>query len=146
MPGRTVLVDTSEYEQHCYCVQESHSARTDSKQYTLLTEVEKTTFHQGEKDTGIKCAEQIASINSCPAIPLRSTHCASNTHPEKGMYNEHKGETGTGCKSSDQQRHDPRNEQLERHRRTKNKRRIKLIAAENRDQHLDRHLQTVWFA
>ena len=64
MPGRTVLVDTSEYEQHCCSVQESRSARTDSKQYTLLTEVEKTTIHQGEKDTGINCSEQIASSNS----------------------------------------------------------------------------------
>ena len=40
-------------------MQESRSARTDSKQYTLLTEVEKTNKHQGEKDT-----EQFTSSNS----------------------------------------------------------------------------------
>ena len=90
-------------KQHCYCMQESRSARTDNKQHTLLTEVEKTATHQGEKDTGINCSEQIASSNSCQVIPLRSTDCASNTHPEKGMHNEHTGEAGTASKSSDQQ-------------------------------------------
>ena len=60
-------------KQHCYCVQESRSARTDSKQYTLPTEVEKTTKHQGEKDTGINCSEQIASN------PALKKECTTNT-------------------------------------------------------------------
>ena len=47
-----------------YSVQQSRSARTHSKQCTLLTEVQKSTKHQGEKDTGINCSEQITSSNS----------------------------------------------------------------------------------
>ena len=87
MPGRTILVATSEYEQQCSCVQEPRSARTDSKQYTLLTEIEKTTIHQGEKDTVINCSEQIeyqlpqytSAAKDAQAIHTLKKECTTNT-------------------------------------------------------------------
>ena len=45
-------------------VQRFHPARTRSKQNTLLTEIEISTKHQGEKDTGILCSKGSASGNS----------------------------------------------------------------------------------
>ena len=39
-------------------VQRFHPARTHSKQNTLLTEIEMSTKHQGEKDTGIHCSKR----------------------------------------------------------------------------------------